>query len=74
MAYVDIRHAQAQKLFMSMRRHLNYINLDPAGSESYKVKSAKSPKYMGSNRISFRSKNQDQLLLVSRKVVHILLI
>lgn len=54
MAYVDIGHAQGQKLFMGMRGRLDYANLDSAGSGSYKVKSARSPKYMGANTVPLK--------------------
>lgn len=37
-----------------MRGRLNYANLDSAGSGSYKVKSARSPKYMGASIIPLK--------------------
>lgn len=54
MAYVDIGHPQAQKRFMESRARLNYANLESAGSGSYKVKSAKAPKYMGASIIPLK--------------------
>ncbi|QDS74891.1 hypothetical protein FKW77_003714 [Venturia effusa] len=54
MAYVDIGHAQAQKRFMEMRGRLNYANLDQAGGGNYKVKSLRSPKYMGASIIPLK--------------------
>ncbi|KAH6873826.1 hypothetical protein B0T10DRAFT_533218 [Thelonectria olida] len=51
MAYVDIGHATAQELFFNQRESINFANLDSQGSGSYKVKSARQPRYMGSNII-----------------------
>ncbi|KAH7166388.1 hypothetical protein EDB81DRAFT_918783 [Dactylonectria macrodidyma] len=51
MAYVDIGHATAQQLFLNQRESINYANLDSQGSGSYKVKSARQPRYMGANII-----------------------
>jgi hypothetical protein len=54
MAYVDIGHAQAQKIFQSTRASLKYNNLDASGSGSYTVKASRQPKYMGSNIIPLK--------------------
>ncbi|KAJ3577694.1 hypothetical protein NPX13_g2871 [Xylaria arbuscula] len=51
MAYVDIGHATAQDVFFQQRNSLNYANLDSQGSGTYKVKSARQPRYMGANII-----------------------
>jgi hypothetical protein len=58
MAYMDIGHAQGQKIFQSMRRTLNYANLDSDGSGGYKVKSARAPQYMGANIIPLKGTGQ----------------
>ncbi|KAI0816226.1 hypothetical protein GGR55DRAFT_225433 [Xylaria sp. FL0064] len=55
MAYVDIGHATAQQVFLQQRSSINYANLDaqsPAGT--YKVKSARQPRYMGANIIPLK--------------------
>ncbi|KAF7556169.1 hypothetical protein G7Z17_g1615 [Cylindrodendrum hubeiense] len=51
MAYADIGHPTAKDLFIAQRDSINFANLDSQGSGSYKVKSARQPKYMGSNII-----------------------
>lgn len=51
MAYVDIGHPQTKELFINQRDSINFANLDSTGSGSYKVKSARKPKYMGANII-----------------------
>jgi hypothetical protein len=51
MAYLDIGDKPAQDAFMSGRSRLNFANLDPAGSGSYRVKAARQPRYMGANII-----------------------
>lgn len=57
MAYVDIGHAQGQKLFFQSRSRLNYNNLDKTGSD-YRVKSTRTPKYMGSSIIPLKGSGQ----------------
>lgn len=49
MAYVDIGHKLAQEAFNSMP--VTSANLDAAGGEMFKVKSARAPRYMGANII-----------------------
>jgi hypothetical protein len=51
MAYLDIGHPRAQEAFFSRRGSLNFANLDPAGTNTYRVKSARRPAYGGSNII-----------------------
>ncbi|GAP91703.1 putative dockerin type 1 [Rosellinia necatrix] len=51
MAYVDIGHATAQQVFLQQRSSINYANLDSQGSGTYKVKSARQPRYMGASII-----------------------
>ncbi|KAF9878431.1 dockerin type 1 [Colletotrichum karsti] len=55
MAYVDIGHRQAQNVFLSQRSRINYANVDSAGSGSYRVKSARRPRYMGANIIPLKN-------------------
>ncbi|KAF3032510.1 hypothetical protein E8E11_000661 [Didymella keratinophila] len=50
MAFVDIGHAKAHEAFIAQRRGLAYDNLDGSNGE-YTVKSARAPRYMGSNII-----------------------
>ncbi|KAI1178343.1 hypothetical protein F4777DRAFT_538381 [Nemania sp. FL0916] len=55
MAYVDIGHATAQQVFLQQRNNINYANLDAQGSAgTYKVKSARQPRYMGANIIPLK--------------------
>ena len=54
MAYVDIGYAKGQQAFTSIRSSLNYANLDSTGSGNYRVKSARQPKYFGSNIIPLK--------------------
>jgi hypothetical protein len=54
MAYVDIGHDQAQKIFQSSKGRFNYNNLDSTGGGSYTVKASRQPKYMGSNIIPLK--------------------
>jgi hypothetical protein len=51
MAYLDIGHPRAQEAFFSRRGSLNFANLDSAGSQTYRVKSARRPQYGGANII-----------------------
>jgi len=51
MAYLDIGHKKAQDAFFSRRGSLNFANLDSAGSQTYRVKSARRPQYGGANII-----------------------
>ncbi|KAM0332373.1 hypothetical protein ACHAQA_002650 [Verticillium albo-atrum] len=51
MAYVDIGHASAQEVFLAQRGDLNYANVDESGTNTYSVKAARAPKYMGANII-----------------------
>jgi hypothetical protein len=51
MAYVDIGHKQAQETFLKDRASLRVANLDAAGSDMYKVKQARAPRYFGANII-----------------------
>ncbi|KAK6211384.1 dockerin type 1 [Colletotrichum tabaci] len=51
MAYVDIGHEQAQELFNQAKDTVNFANVDESGSSGYRVKSARAPRYMGSNII-----------------------
>jgi hypothetical protein len=51
MAYLEIGHPQAQAAFLSQRSRLNFANLDATGSGSYRVKSARRPRYFGANII-----------------------
>ncbi|KAH9232769.1 hypothetical protein K456DRAFT_54364 [Colletotrichum gloeosporioides 23] len=53
MAYVDIGHKQAQDIFLAEQSRINFANVDGSGSE-YKVKSARAPRYMGSNIIPLK--------------------
>ncbi|KAH6982620.1 hypothetical protein EDB80DRAFT_657056 [Ilyonectria destructans] len=55
MAYVDIGHPQTKELFINQRESINFANLDSKGSGSYKVKSARKPKYMGANIIPLKT-------------------
>ncbi|KAI0469100.1 hypothetical protein F4859DRAFT_148885 [Xylaria cf. heliscus] len=55
MAYVDIGHATAQQVFLQQRSRINYANLDSQGSGTYKVKSARQPRYMGANIIPLKT-------------------
>ncbi|KAI0444202.1 hypothetical protein F4803DRAFT_512355 [Xylaria telfairii] len=54
MAYVDIGHATAQQVFLQQRSSINFANLDSQGSGTYKVKSARQPRYMGANIIPLK--------------------
>ncbi|KAF2185407.1 hypothetical protein K469DRAFT_707655 [Zopfia rhizophila CBS 207.26] len=54
MAYVDIGHPKATQVFTSQRKSLNYANLDSNGNGKYTVKSARAPRYMGSNIIPLK--------------------
>lgn len=55
MAYADIGHATAQQVFLQQRGNINFANLDSQGSGTYKVKSARQPRYMGSNIIPLKT-------------------
>ncbi|KAI2617882.1 hypothetical protein GGR54DRAFT_607274 [Hypoxylon sp. NC1633] len=55
MAYVDIGHAKARALFERQRSEINYANLDSLGSGRYRVKTARQPRYMGSNIIPLKA-------------------
>lgn len=54
MAYLDIGHPQAQEAFFSSRSSLNFANLDPAGSQTYRVKASRRPAYGGANIIPLK--------------------
>ncbi|KAI0867691.1 hypothetical protein GGS24DRAFT_484836 [Hypoxylon argillaceum] len=55
MAYVDIGHATAQQVFLQQRSSINYANLDAQGTAgTYKVKSARQPRYLGANIIPLK--------------------
>ncbi|KAI1186977.1 hypothetical protein F5B17DRAFT_339536 [Nemania serpens] len=55
MAYADIGHATAQQIFLQQRSSINYANLDAQGSAgTYRVKSARQPRYMGANIIPLK--------------------
>lgn len=49
MAYVDIGHPTAPALFLSQRGSINFANYDSSGTNTWKVKSARAPRYMGAN-------------------------
>ncbi|KAM5350678.1 hypothetical protein ACJ41O_007183 [Fusarium nematophilum] len=51
MAYVDIGHPSAQDVFLAERERINFANVDSAGSNTYKPKSDRQPRYMGANII-----------------------
>ncbi|KAM0257380.1 hypothetical protein ACHAPA_011762 [Fusarium lateritium] len=51
MAYVDIGHASAQEVFFQQRKQINFSNVEASSSGSYKPKSGREPRYMGSNII-----------------------
>ncbi|KAF2471615.1 uncharacterized protein BDR25DRAFT_303120 [Lindgomyces ingoldianus] len=55
MAYVDIGHSKAQQMFSSQKKSLTYANLDSNGNGKYTVKSARQPRYMGSNIIPLKA-------------------
>ncbi|KAE8151600.1 hypothetical protein BDV25DRAFT_152486 [Aspergillus avenaceus] len=55
MAYFDIGHPIAQKRFFSQRETLNYANIEAQGDDSYVVKSARMPQYMGANIIPLQT-------------------
>lgn len=44
----------AQSVFLAQRNSLNYTNLDAQSSGTYKVKSARQPRYMGANIIPLK--------------------
>ncbi len=61
MAFVDIDHKQAAKLFATQRRSISYANVDavvgaagPAGATTYRAKAARQPRYMGANIVPLR--------------------
>lgn len=51
MAYVDIGHPTGQELFLNQRGQIDFDNVESSGSGSYKVISARAPRYMGANII-----------------------
>ncbi|KAL0940533.1 dockerin type 1 [Colletotrichum truncatum] len=55
MAYLDIGHTQARTVFLNQRSRINYANVDSAGSGTYRVKSARRPRYMGANIIPLKN-------------------
>ncbi|RYO78573.1 hypothetical protein DL766_001715 [Monosporascus sp. MC13-8B] len=55
MAYVDIGHPTAQQVFLQQRGNINYANLDPQGSDTWRVKSTRRPRYMGANIVPLRT-------------------
>lgn len=55
MAYIDIGHPQGQALFFERRSNVNFDNVDSLGSGSYRVKSHRSPRYMGCNVIPLKN-------------------
>jgi hypothetical protein len=55
MAYVDIGHEKARRMFDSQRKGLNYANLDSNGNGKYTVKSARAPRYMGANIVPLKA-------------------
>ncbi len=61
MAFVDIGHKQAAKLFATQRRSISYANVDavvgaagPAGATTYRAKAARQPRYMGANIVPLK--------------------
>jgi hypothetical protein len=54
MAYLDIGHPDAQAVFFARRASLDFSNLDPAGNQTYQVKTARRPQYGGANIIPLR--------------------
>ncbi|KAI0421490.1 hypothetical protein F5X98DRAFT_245523 [Xylaria grammica] len=55
MAYADIGHATAKDVFLQQRSSINYANLDAQSTGTYKVKSARQPKYLGANIIPLKT-------------------
>lgn len=51
MAYVDIGHAPAQKVFQQQRHSINYKNVALQYDKTYKVLPERQPRYMGCNII-----------------------
>lgn len=53
MAYVDIGHPLAQASYLSARAagSINFANVDNVGTDTYQVKAARQPRYMGANII-----------------------
>ena len=54
MAYVDIGHAQGQRMFATARARINFNSLDAAAGK-YRVKAARQPKYMGANIVPLKT-------------------
>lgn len=54
MAYMDIGHPMAQKVYFDQRGRLDFNNLDNYGSQTYRVKAARRPMYGGANIIPLR--------------------
>ncbi|PSK35051.1 hypothetical protein B9Z65_1634 [Elsinoe australis] len=55
MAFVDIGHPAAAKVFEQRRSRLNYANVDPAGANTWRVKSDRRPFYMGANIVPLKN-------------------
>lgn len=51
MAYVDIGHPKAQEVFLQQRGSIDYANLDSESGNTWRVKSARQPRYFGANII-----------------------
>lgn len=49
MAYVDIGHPAAQEVFERQRGSIDFANLDAQGDNTWRVKSARQPRYFGAN-------------------------
>jgi len=54
MAYLDIGHPQAQKVFFNSRSRLNFANVNSSGNQTYRVKSNRKPQYGGANIIPLK--------------------
>jgi hypothetical protein len=54
MAYADIGHKPAKRMFESVRGRIKYANLDAEGEGAWKVKESRAPKYMGANVIPLK--------------------
>ncbi len=65
MAYLDIGHLRAQEAFFNSRSRLNFANLDSAGSQTYRVKSARKPMYGGANIIPLKVNSSNVRVEVS---------
>lgn len=69
MAYVDIGHSAAHEAFVAQRGQLNYANVDGSG-DSFTVKPARKPLYMGANIIPLKATGSSVSVKLTAQAAH----